>query len=145
MSQLTESQVWKSWHKVALGNLALFLPRKEKRKNKNPAATQTPSSLHAVKLLKAVSSERTSLPFWPQMGPERWGPLAEATRLGLQDPGGWGVAPNQSFRKDSSALLIFFFILLEYGWLTMLCYFQVYSKVIHLYTHKKMDTCIPEA
>ena len=70
--------------------------------------------------------------------------MAKATRLGLQDPGGWGVAPNQSFRKDSSALLIFknFIGLWLVNNAALLSDVQRSDSFICI--QKKKDTCIPE-
>ena len=34
-----------------------------------------------------------------------------------------------------SLFLVFIFLSIKYGWFEMLCYFQMYSKLIQLYIH----------
>lgn len=54
-----------------------------------------------------------------------------------------GGLPQIKVSGKTPLLCSFFLILLEYGWLTMLCYSQD-CKVTHLYIYEKTDTHTPE-
>jgi len=52
----------------------------------------------------------------------------------------WENTQRESPTTAVGANTIFFLILLKYSWLTMLCYFQVYSRMIQLYIYSFLQS-----